>query len=287
MIGHRLAILHGAHRSGEVLAAMTVAALLDMSWRLARGRGYGWSEAGATLGVAAGNLVLGALSAAVVGAVYAAAWRLSPLRWPTSDWRTWAAGFVVVEFAYYWFHRLSHEVAWLWASHAVHHTPAQMTLLSAIRLGWTNLFSLGWLIYLPVILAGFDPRLVLALLAFDLHYQFFLHTEATGALGPLEGILNTPSHHRVHHARNLTYRDRNFGGVVIVFDRLFGTYVEERHGDPPIYGLVHPLPGRRPWILALGEWGRLFSRLSAAPSVAAAARLALGRPAEDATLSRH
>jgi sterol desaturase/sphingolipid hydroxylase (fatty acid hydroxylase superfamily) len=183
-----------------------------------------------------------------------------------------------VEFAYYWFHRLSHRVRWLWASHAVHHTPEEMTFLSAIRLGWTNLLSGGWIIYLPLVLIGFDPRLILGLLALDLRYQFFLHTEAIGRLGPLEWILNTPSHHRVHHGRNASYLDKNFGGMVIVFDRLFGTFAAETDGEPIRYGLAHPMVSNNPVSLALGEWRRLFSDLSRAPTMAAAARIALRPP---------
>ena len=266
------------HLPRGFLAVMALAVVLEMSWRLIRRRGYDGREMGATLGVAAGNLLFGALSAAVIGTVYALAWRFTPIKWPLGDWRTWAAGFLVVEFAYYWFHRCSHEVRWMWASHAVHHTPEQMTLLSAVRLGWTNLFSGGWLFYIPVVLAGFDPRLVLALLAFDLHYQFFLHTEAVGRLGPLEWVLNTPSHHRVHHGSNPAYLDRNYGGVVIVFDRLFATFARERSDEPVVYGLAHPLGTKNPVSLALGEWRRLGGDILRSATLSEAARIALGRP---------
>lgn len=261
-----------------LIAVAALVAVSEIGWRLWTHRGYDGRELGATLGVAAGNVLFGALTAVVVGAVYGWAWTLAPVRWPLGDWKTWVAGFVVVEFAYYWFHRFSHEVRWLWASDAVHHTPEQMTFLSAIRLGWTNLFSLGWLIYLPLVLLGFDPRLVVALLAFDLHYQFFIHTEAVGKLGPLEWILNTPSHHRVHHACNPAYLDRNYGGVVIVFDRLFGTFAEERTTEPVRFGLVHPLGSKNPVVVALGEWRRLLGDMVRAGRPSAALKVALGRP---------
>jgi sterol desaturase/sphingolipid hydroxylase (fatty acid hydroxylase superfamily) len=266
------------HLTRGFIVITVLGVVVEISWRLVRGRGYDGKEAGATLGVAAGNLLFGAVTGLAIGAVYALVWRFAPVRLPMSDWRTWVAGFVVVEFAYYWFHRASHEVRWMWASHAVHHTPEQMTLLSAIRLGWTNLFSGGWLFYAPVVLAGFDPRLVLALLAFDLHYQFFLHTEAVGKLGPLEWVLNTPSHHRVHHGSNASYLDRNYGGMVIVFDRMFGTFAKERAEEPVIYGLVHPLGVKNPIALALGEWRRLLSDMWRSGGVRSAAHIALGRP---------
>lgn len=266
------------HMSGGLLAVMGLAVVLELSWRLLTRRGYDARELGGTLGVATGNVVFGALSAVLISGFYALAWHHSPVRWPLDDWRSWAAGFVVVEFVYYWFHRLSHEVRWMWASHAVHHTPEQMTLLSAIRLGWTNVFSGGWLLYVPVVLIGFDPRMILALLAFDLHYQFFLHTESVRRLGPLEWVLNTPSHHRVHHGSNPAYLDRNYGGVVIIFDRLFGTFAAERKDNPVRYGLAHPLGTRNPIALALGEWRRLLGDLIRAPNPLAAIRIALGRP---------
>jgi sterol desaturase/sphingolipid hydroxylase (fatty acid hydroxylase superfamily) len=270
-------MLHGQRHHG-LLAAMLLLVLAEAAWRHFGRRGYDVHEAAASLGVAAGNLVAGAMGAVVVGMAYAAVSRLAPVHWPLDDWRSWLAGFVLVEFAYYWFHRCSHAVRWLWANHAVHHTPEQMTLPSALRLGWTNLFSLGWLFYLPLALAGLDPRMIAALLAFDLHYQFFLHTEAVGRLGPLEWVLNTPAHHRVHHASNAAYLDCNFGGVLIVFDRLFGTLVAERADEPIRYGLAHPLGTRHPWRIAFGEWRRLLAALRGATDLRTALRVALGRP---------
>ncbi len=261
-----------------LIAIALLVVVAELGWRLLSRRGYDWGEFGATLGVAGGNLLFGALTAVVVGAVYALVWSLALFHWPIGDWKTWAVGFVVVEFAYYWFHRLSHEVRWLWASHAVHHTPEQMTFLSAIRLGWTSLFSLGWLTYVPVVFLGFDPRLVVALLAFDLHYQFFLHTEAVGRLGPLEWVLNTPSHHRVHHGSNPSYLDRNYGGVVIVFDRLFGTFAKEKMDEPVRFGLVHPLGSKNPIAVALGEWKRLLQDMISTAGPVRALKVALGRP---------
>lgn len=266
-------------RSPWLLLAMAVFILAEGWWRrrIAR-RGYDGGEARASLAIAFGNLFTGALGAAVLGGLFAAAARLAPLHWPLRDGRTWLAGFVAVEFVYYGFHRASHEVRWMWANHAVHHSPEEMTLLSSIRLGWTNLFSFGWLFFLPLVLLGFDPRMVFALLAIDLHYQFFLHTEAIGRLGPLEWVLNTPAHHRVHHASNPEYLDCNYGGMLIVFDRLFGSFRGERADVPIRYGLAHPLGSRNPFTLAFGEWRRLFAAMKSAATPRAALRIALGRP---------
>jgi sterol desaturase/sphingolipid hydroxylase (fatty acid hydroxylase superfamily) len=266
------------HMTRGLLAVMVLAVLVEIGWRLVRGHGYDRAEAAATAGVAVGNILIGVGSSLIVGAAYFAVWAITPIHWPLGDWRTWAIGFVLVELIYYWFHRLSHQVRWMWASHQVHHSPRQLTFLSAVRLSWTNLISGGWLLYIPLVLLGFDPRLVLAVLALDLHYQFFLHTEAVRRLGPLEWVLNTPSHHRVHHATNPAYLDRNYGGMVIVFDRLFGTFAPERVDDPVVYGLVHAPADLRPHTLALGEWRRLLADMLHAGGPVKAVKVALGRP---------
>jgi sterol desaturase/sphingolipid hydroxylase (fatty acid hydroxylase superfamily) len=167
----------------------------------------------------------------------------------------------------------------MWATHSVHHSAGQMTLLASIRLGWTNLFSAGWVCYAPLVFAGFDPRMIAVLLAVNLRYQFFLHTEAVGRLGPLEWVFNTPSHHRVHHGTNPCYLDRNYGGVLIVFDRLFGSFAAERPDEPVRYGLAHRAPSHNPLKIAFGEWAALLRRAWTAPTARARAIALFGPPA--------
>jgi sterol desaturase/sphingolipid hydroxylase (fatty acid hydroxylase superfamily) len=267
-----------AHIRGFLpLAAALV--VIEMLWRLlVLGKGYNFRSAGSTLFIALGHSLADGLTALVLAPVFGLVWHVAPWHFPMHDWRVWIIGFFVVEFAYYWYHRLSHEVRWMWASHAVHHTPEEMTLLSAVRLGWTNLISAGWLVYLPVMFMGFDPRMVIILLALDLRFQFFLHTEARVNLGPLEWILNTPAHHRVHHASNAPYIDKNYGGALIIFDRMFGTFAAEREDEPLRYGLDHPLGTHNPIGIVFGEWRRLLTDIRRAPHWYAAARIALGRP---------
>lgn len=254
--------------------------LFELVWRVRGGRGYDKRTALTTLGLVVGNIPAAALNAAVLGTVYAFAWKLAPVHLPLGDWKTWAAGFVAVEFAYYWFHRASHRVRWLWASHAVHHSAEQMTLLSSLRLGWTNLLSAGWLFYVPLILIGFDPKLVVLVLVLNLRYQFFLHTEARISLGPLEWLLNSPSHHRVHHGRNEAYLDCNYGGVLILFDRLFGTFRPEREDEPVEYGLKGRTADPNPIKLVWNEWADVFTAMRKADSIRGALRVALSRPGE-------
>lgn len=262
-----------------LLPLVLLAVLAEMVWRrrIAR-RGYDFAAAAASLGIAAGGFVLKPVTGAAIALVYTAAWEATPLRLPVDDWRTWAAGFLAVEFAYYWSHRWNHEVRWFWATHAVHHSASELTLPAAVRLGWTNLISGGWLVFLPVVLVGFPPLVLGALLAGNLAWQFFLHTEAIGRLGPLEWVLNTPAHHRVHHACNPAYLDRNYGGVLIVFDRLFGTFQAELAGERPRYGLVHAPASNNPVTIALHEWRRLARDLRGAGSVRAGLGIAFGRP---------
>jgi sterol desaturase/sphingolipid hydroxylase (fatty acid hydroxylase superfamily) len=267
----------GLARSPIWLAIVLLLIVAELAWRRRSGRGYDGRTALATLGLAAGNLLAAAANAVPIGGIYALGWNLAPVKWPLDDWRTWAAGFLLVELAYYWFHRASHRVAWMWATRAVHHSAEQITLLSSLRLGWTSLLSGGWLFQLPLVLAGFDPRLVIGLLALDLRYQFFLHTEAVGKLGPLEWLLNTPHHHRLHHASNDAYLDCNFGGIVIVFDRLFGTLARET-GEPLRYGLAHRIASANPPKLVLGEWVRVFRAIGRVHGFKAKIAVALGRP---------
>jgi len=269
---------HALH-SPILYLLMLSAVIAEWFWRKAVARrGYNTSNALASVGIGVGRAVFGILSAVVVGGVYMLASQWAPVHWSMTDWRVWVVCFVLVEFAYYWFHRLSHTVRWLWATHAVHHSPEEMTFLAAVRLGWTSLFSMGWLLYLPLIFAGFDPRMVMLLIAADLHYQFFLHTEAISRLGPLEWVLNTPAHHRVHHGSNEQYLDCNYGGVLIIFDRMFGTLRLENKDEPIRYGLVHPIGSHNPFVIAFAEWKNLFRDMYRAGGVKRAARIALGRP---------
>ncbi len=252
--------------------------LAELGWRWRSGRGYDGLTALTTLGLGIGNALTRGVSALAIGGVYALAWQIAPVKWPLHSASTWIAGFFLVEFAYYWFHRASHRVSWMWATHAVHHSAEQLTLLSSIRLGWTNLLSGGWLFQVPLVLMGFDPRLVIGLLVLDLRYQFFLHTEAVGRLGPLEWVFNTPHHHRLHHASNSSYLDRNYGGVVILYDRLFGTLARET-GEPIRYGLVHRTASANPLKLVWDEWAMLFRSIGRARGARAKLAVAFGPPA--------
>ena len=155
----------------------------------------------------------------------------------------WTVCFLGVDFFYYWFHRGSHEINAIWATHVVHHQSEEYNLAVALRQGAFQ-SAISWVFYLPLPLAGFPPLMFLTLSSLNTLYQFWIHTRAIGRLGALEWLLNTPSNHRVHHGRNPKYIDRNHGGTLIVWDRLFGTYQAEE--EEPVYGITKPLASWNP-----------------------------------------
>lgn len=238
-----------------ILLFFLMLALIEWRWRARKGgRGYDWRASLASVGIAAGQFAIRPLAAMLLTGAYGAAHKIALFELPVDDWRVWAAGFLAVEFTYYWFHRWSHLVNWMWATHAVHHSANEMTLPAAIRLGWTNIISGGWLLFLGLVVIGFPPVVVIGLLGANLLYQYGLHTEAIGKLGPIEWVLNTPSHHRAHHASDQAYLDCNFGGVLIVFDRLFGTLRIEPDEAGLRYGLVKPIVSNNPFMIAFTPW---------------------------------
>lgn len=155
-------------------------------------------------------------------------------------WWTALPIFVAVEFCYYWFHRASHRISWFWSAHVVHHSDDKMNLSTAMRQSLLYSVTGWWLFFTPLMVLGVHPVWVFFFYALDLIYQFFIHTETVGKLPKwAEFIFDTPSNHRAHHGTNEAYIDRNYGGVLIIFDRLFGTYVEEDSVNNPVqYGAV-------------------------------------------------
>ena len=177
--------------------------------------------------------------------------------------------FIGQEFCYYWYHRAAHRVRWFWGNHAVHHSPNELNLAAAFRIGAFGKLTGTELFFVPLIWLGFDVRTVFSVLALNLLYQFWIHATWIPKLGWMERVFNTPSAHRVHHAANPEYLDANYGGVLIVFDRLFGTYVAERDDLPCRYGLVHPVTSNNPLAVELHEWRNLARDLVRARSLRA------------------
>jgi sterol desaturase/sphingolipid hydroxylase (fatty acid hydroxylase superfamily) len=155
----------------------------------------------------------------------------------------WTILLLGVDAAYYFFHRATHRINLLWAGHVVHHQSEEYNLTVALRQSWF-VKLVEWMFYLPLAIAGFSPEMFLVMTTLNTLYQFWIHTRAVGKLGPLEWFMNTPSHHRVHHGIDPKYIDKNYGGILIIWDRMFGTFREE--DTEPVYGIVHPLSSWNP-----------------------------------------
>lgn len=258
-----------------------VAVLGEIGWYLlVWKRAYPWREMLSSVAVFILRIPARFLRPLIVLPLAYLVWRHRLLTVPLDTAWGLALLFLGVEFAYYWMHRSAHEIRWMWASHMVHHTPEHIHFASAFRLGGTELFSGSWLFYVPLYGLGFNPVAVSGMLALNLAYQFWLHTDIVGRLGPIEWVFNTPSHHRVHHASNGLYLDRNYGGILIIWDRLFGTFVAEDPATPIVYGLVHPVGSLNPFRIVFQEWimiGRDFVR---APSWRERLTQLFGRPGD-------
>src|SRR5688572_17064453 len=207
-----------------VLVEMIVARLRDR-------KRYCPKDTLTSLALGFGSSVAGILSAGLIFAL-AVSW----------TWWAFALCFVLDDFAYYVFHRSAHRIRWFWASHVIHHSSQHYNLSTALRQTWTGFFSLAFLFRLPLFLIGFPPTMVFFVAGLNLVYQFWIHTEVIGRMPRwFEAVMNTPSHHRVHHATNPRYLDRNYAGVFIVWDRMFGSFEPERDEDMPRYGIVRQL----------------------------------------------
>jgi len=230
-----------------------------------RGR-YDARDAAASLSMGVGNLVAKLLFGGLVGAafLFAYRYRLFEIGW---TWPALIVCFFLEDIAYYWMHRISHERRWFWASHVVHHSSQHYNLTTALRQTWTGNLALGFIFWLPLVFIGFPPAMVAMFSAFSLVYQFWIHTEAINRLGPLEWVLNTPSHHRVHHATNPKYLDANYAGVLIIWDRLFGTFVPEDEAERPRYGIVANLGTFNPLRIAFHEWAGIARDVAQAKSL--------------------
>jgi sterol desaturase/sphingolipid hydroxylase (fatty acid hydroxylase superfamily) len=236
------------------LALLVFEAALSARHRRRDRVGYELRDTFASLAMGVGNVAVSLLSKGWALALFAAAYRLSPFD-PGTGPLAWAALLVLEDLCYYGFHRAHHEVRFFWAAHVNHHSSRHFNLSTALRQSWTTPFTGPWF-WLPLALLGFHPLMIVTAQAVSLIYQFWIHTEWIGRLGPLEWVLNTPSHHRVHHGRNVQYLDRNYAGILIVWDRLFGSF--EPEGERVDYGLTKNLTTHDPLRIAFHEWAGML-----------------------------
>jgi sterol desaturase/sphingolipid hydroxylase (fatty acid hydroxylase superfamily) len=222
---------------------------------LTRARGYDWKAAGiSVLDVAFRVAVKNLIPVSIATIVLRAAAKHQLFEISMSGWPSWALLFIGVEFFYYWMHRANHRIRWFWCNHAVHHAPTELNLSVSFRVGALERVTGNVLFYAPLVLLGFPTEPVFALVSLNLLYQNWIHATWIPKLGWLEYVFNTPSAHRVHHATNLEYLDANYGGVLIIFDRLFGTYRAERAEAPCSYGLVKPTSRYNPLAVEFQQW---------------------------------
>ncbi|WP_412104867.1 sterol desaturase family protein [Vibrio mediterranei] len=167
---------------------------------------------------------------------------------------------VLQDFFYYWFHRASHRIRWMWAAHVVHHSSENMNFSTAFRQSLMYPLAGMWLFWMPLVIIGFDPKWVVFVVLLNLGLQFFVHTQWIRRLGPLEWVINTPSHHRVHHGVNAQYIDKNYAGILIIWDRMFGTF--EPEVEEVRYGISKPVNSFNPITVTFAEWKDMLNDLS-------------------------
>jgi sterol desaturase/sphingolipid hydroxylase (fatty acid hydroxylase superfamily) len=235
-------------------------------------------ETAASIATALGNQLVRPAAAVLAAFPLFATYQFRLFDLPSSGFAALVVLFVLVDFTAYWFHRAAHRVRLLWATHAVHHSATAFNLTAAVRLGWTGPLSGTVLFFLPLALIGFHPLAIMAMLVLNLLYQFFLHAAYAPRLGPLEWLLNTPTHHRVHHAANASCLDKNFGGVFIIWDRMFGTFAAAPPDETLQFGLDAPLPSQNLLTVNFFEWRRLLWDMRQVQGLKQRLRILFGAP---------
>ena len=220
---------------------------------------YEWKDSLACLGMGLGSLLIGIgmKTAAFLGFSFIHKYALFTIG---NQWWVFVFLFFADDFTFYWHHRLSHQVRILWAAHINHHSSQKLNFAVALRQSWTELlYKYFFWAWLPLL--GFDPLMILFVMSINLIYQFFQHTQLVGKLGLLEWFFNTPSHHRVHHAVNIKYLDRNHAGTLIIWDRLFGTFQEEDKNEKPVFGITSNITTFNPVKIASHEFVNIWNDL--------------------------
>ncbi|PQB06586.1 C-5 sterol desaturase [Polaribacter filamentus] len=216
---------------------------------------YDFKDSSTSILMGLGNVFLGVIAKAIVLVIFLFLYKYRIFT-ISFAWWSWILLLFVEDLTYYWFHRISHESRLFWASHVVHHSSKKYNLSTALRQTWSGGFY-TFVFWLPLVLIGFHPVMVLVQMSISLIYQYWIHTELIKKMPKwFEAVFNTPSHHRVHHATNPQYLDRNHAGIFIIWDRLFGTF--ELEVEKPVYGLVKNIETYNPLKIAFIEWYQLF-----------------------------
>jgi sterol desaturase/sphingolipid hydroxylase (fatty acid hydroxylase superfamily) len=224
---------------------------------------YRLNDAVASLMMGSLSQLMGVLRLSFSAVVFTSAVEFAGIvPWQATAWWHWVAAFIAYDFCYYWKHRCGHEWRIMWASHSAHHQSEEYNLSTALR--QTSTDYIGFVFYLPMYLAGTPVYVMISVGTLNLVYQFWVHTQHVDRMGMLDYLLVTPSNHRVHHAKNPRYIDKNYGGFLIVWDRLFGTFCDEQRDEKPIYGITHGLRSWNPiWANAVVWWDTLILAVKA------------------------
>ena len=212
-------------------------------------------DTAANIALGFGSVGFGIVFGLGTSLIYLYLYGIAPFKFPANAWWTWVALFFVDDFVYYWFHRISHESRFFWNFHVVHHSSEHFNLSVAGRQSWFTGIA-HWIFYAPIMLLGFAPWMFGLMHGLNLIYQFWIHTKFVNRLGWMEYIFNTPSHHRVHHGVNEQYLDKNYAGALIIWDRLFGSFVEEK--EEPRYGIIKPIKSHNPLWINTHAWFEMF-----------------------------
>lgn len=228
-----------------------------LTWRMHH-ESYEFKDATASITMGLGNVGVGLLTKGMTLAIFYFIYQIRISEIAVSPW-SWLLLFFLEDFSYYWMHRVSHRSRFFWASHVVHHSSQHYNLSTALRQTWTGpFFTFIFWLWLPLL--GFHPLMVMTQMSISLLYQFWIHTEVINKMPQwFDAIFNTPSHHRVHHATNPLYLDRNHAGILIIWDKFFGTFEPEIDEVKPVYGLTNNIDTYNPLYIAFHVWRDMLS----------------------------
>jgi sterol desaturase/sphingolipid hydroxylase (fatty acid hydroxylase superfamily) len=233
-------------------------------------------DAASNIAIGAGYLLFNGLNVGIAIEAYDFMYRFRFME-PGHAWWVWGILVVLNDLISYWYHVAAHRINWFWATHSVHHSSQEFNFSITFRNSWVGNLNGRFLFWIWLPLLGFEPTMILIVYQAGLVYQAWLHTKRIGKLPRFfEYIMNTPSHHPVHHGSNTEYLDKNMGGVFIIWDRMFGTFAEEK--APVVYGLTKPVKTANPLRLVLDEYRKLFKTVFLSGSIRKGIRYALGSP---------
>ena len=252
----------------EIISLVCLLAIVSETvWDIFTGERKKYGETFANYAILIGNVLLERTAfglAFIVGLVLVSPFAFFQIE---HSWWSWPLAVLVADFTYYWMHRFEHEIRIFWAHHSVHHSSPEFNLTTSLRLAWIE-GAVEWIFFIPMILVGFDLVQTIVGISIVVSYQTWIHTEKVGRLGWLDKVFNTPSVHRVHHGSNAQYIDKNYGGILIIWDRMFGTYEPEE--EKVNYGITKPLKSSNPITINFKEYLEIWRDIRRASSLKSA-----------------